>query len=559
MKIKMKYKYISAVMLVAATHCVSAQNLSTEVVVDRTIAPTLPQAAPLSGLKPSLALTAGKMPELRPGEYTIGSDFSPYTNAGQSPLFNGIAVPDKLPGYLWAGYFPAYRLGIAAGYRFVDTKQNRVSAAVGFDGHSLHTPALNGQRGTLGTNAFKLRADWTHNFASGAVLDFGAGYAHDAVKQPSVVAGETFGQAVNRADIRAGIRRAANLSYHATAHYSLFSQSNELPLQTGTAQVPSDATFGLDGGIDIALGPNARFSTAAGIDFYHCSGLEPTVFSDIKQTQGIATLNPSVDFSTGKLDVRLGVKVQAGISTPGAAFHIAPDISVLWKLTTKSGLYVSAGGGQSFNTLSELYSYSPFAVNSACPYPLYTPVDARAGVRVGSFGGFSTDIHAGYAASHNVPVPSRDVVTGYAQMVAANLSGWYAGATFSFSGNGPVDASLTGRWMASGLWSGFADDCDGAKASIDARVDIRPFEKLKVSLTYRLRACRYYRELNADGLWHRQNMGNISSPGINAEYAVTNSLKAFIGFDNLLCRRTFILPGIASTRLTGLAGISLKF
>lgn len=558
----MKKIYIAAGVFFAAAQCIAAQNLSTEVVVDRTIAPTLPQASPLPGLQPSLMLHADEAPALRAGEYTIGSDFAPYTNAGKCPLWNGIAAPDNSRGYLMAGYFPTYKLGLAAGYRIVDNKQDRVSAAAGFNGHSWHTVATDGTKGTLSTNAFKIRADWNHNFASGAVFDFGAAYGHDALKSPGA-GNEAFKQNINRADFRAAIRRAANLDYHAQVYYNIFSLSNA-PVYDPTTlgDAPSESQFGIDGGIGLALGRKSRFSVGAGIDFLRSNTpviIENTLYGRDPKTEGIITLNPAIDFATSSLDVRIGVKAQLGISTPGSAFHIAPDVSVLWKVSSKAGIYAVFGGGQAFNTLADVYAYSPFATNSIDARPLYTPVDGRAGLRIGSLSGFSADIHAGYAATRNVAMPSYDSRLNGAAMTNADLSGWYAGAALSFSGNGPVEAYVSGRIMASGIDSGFADARDGAKATLDARIKAHPVQKLEVALTYRLRACRYYRQLLADGTWHRVGMGNISSPGINANYTINKQITAFVDFDNLLCRRTYVLPGIASTRLTGLAGVSIKF
>lgn len=62
-----------------------AQDLSTEVVVDRTVAVELPEASPLAGVGPALSLPMRSDAALRISDYTMSTDFEPSV-ARNSPL-----------------------------------------------------------------------------------------------------------------------------------------------------------------------------------------------------------------------------------------------------------------------------------------------------------------------------------------------------------------------------------------------------------------------------------------------------------------------------------------
>lgn len=516
---------------------------------------------------PAFILTEPKINPLTPTEYTLAAPFEPLLNAGKSPLFSGIAAPDSLPGYAFIGYFPAYNLSAALGYRFVNTDKDRFTAAAAFEGESHHT-YLNGRKGNLSTNAFGIRADYAHTFRSGARLDIDAAYGHDALKSPDYTLNTAadFKQGINRADFSAAISRNAHLDYRAGVKYSLFHLSNAVPAVVnaipGYYDAASDGLLTIDGTVSLPIADNARFSTDAALDIHHCDAPQltgNTLAATDKASQGIVTLNPALNFALGALNVRIGLRANAGFSTPGSSLHIAPDIAATWKWTDKTRFYATFGGGQYFNTLAGMYAYSPWAVNIVCNRPSYTPVNARAGLRIGSISGFSADIYAGYAATRNVAVAGYFAEGAIPAMMSADLSGWYAGFKFDFTGNGPFEASLKGRFMASGLWSGFADTPDGASATFEAIAKYRVNSNLQVAFNYRLRAKRFYRTMLADGTWLCSNLGNISSPGIEVDYAVTSRISMNLTADNLLCRRTYTLPGIASRRLTALLSVSCRF
>ncbi|MDE6158321.1 MAG: hypothetical protein K2F78_09300, partial [Muribaculaceae bacterium] len=67
---------------------------------------------------------------------------------------------------------------------------------------------------------------------------------------------------------------------------------------------------------------------------------------------------------------------------------------------------------------------------------------------------------------------------------------------------------------------------------------------------------------NADApvmIHEKYGMGNISDLSAGGNYRLTDAISVFAKVENILCRRTLILPGVQSRRMHGLVGASLLF
>ena len=55
------------------------------------------------------------------------------------------------------------------------------------------------------------------------------------------------------------------------------------------------------------------------------------------------------------------------------------------------------------------------------------------------------------------------------------------------------------------------------------------------------------------------NLGNINDISASAAWQFSERLSAHVQLTNILCRRYYIIPGVASARLGGTFGVSYQF
>ncbi len=586
-RLKSTLRLIAVAVFAAASLSLGAQDLSTEVVVDRTIVTTLPAVSPLSSMQPVSALTDRTPAAPEPTDYTMPADIAAIVGAANTPLFGGPMPVHASRGYVSLGYFPAYRLAAAAGYKILDSRADKLRVTASFNGESHHSPVMNGNKATIASNDFGVGAAYAHAFTSGVVAQASATYAHTALKRiDNYFTGTTSGNGIDRAGIDLSVGRAGAVNWSASAwlhHFGIgdirdsFEQINS-PTGYGTQDLPgaSEQLFGL--AARVSANDKSRFGAGLRAEFRHSTS--PVVMTDGKlgllshSTEGIIGLNPAYDLTLSGIALRIGMHIDAGIGASGATVRIAPDVSALWHPIERAAVYASFTGGKRFNTLDEQFSYSAWAPSFAVAPTRYTPVDARVGIRLGSFGGFTADLHGGYAATRGAMRPS------ILYMTPVNVSGWTAGIEMSYRGYLPVELRFAADCYAAGsVSSGFADVPDGAKATLDASAIWHVNSAIDVRATYSLRACRRYvifdYEANIFGnsdtrsaadyfdpyapIRSSGDLGNVSDLGLRADWRVTEKLSTFAQVDNLLCRRYYLLPFIASPRIHGMIGATLRF
>ena len=111
-------KKISYILLFAAFSA-QAQKLSTEITVERTVVPAERAATRLNSVSPSIVPATVQDTRIDMAEYG-----QPGTLTRSSYLLAPAAWADTFAlspyrGYVSAGYFPVYNLGVSAGYRLL--------------------------------------------------------------------------------------------------------------------------------------------------------------------------------------------------------------------------------------------------------------------------------------------------------------------------------------------------------------------------------------------------------------------------------------------------------
>ena len=535
-------KSILAIALILTASASYGQGLSTEVVVDRTLETSLPEASPMKNVVPQLLSASTNDVSLRPADYSLMSNFAPLVaNTHLSP-YTGLKLNDY-KGYAWLGYFPVYNLGFGAGYSLLRTQRTNAGAALEFNGFSYNNrPTDTG----VHSNDIKLQAYASHSLSNGAHLKFDILYGHDGLKNPGLSTGQDK-QNINRFDLKACLSRYREDGYYDVAlRYNLFGVTRE-PI------------FGLDGLtqhrllVDATMMSSVDSRIMAGMDF------SAQLHSGAK-TQGLFSLTPKADFKTDIFEASLGVNLAIGIHGDGAYFRASPDVKALLKLFDKAAVYAHIGGGSRISGNADLFDYSPFAVGTIGQNLVYSPLDAKAGVRLGSFEGFSADVFAGYSIVRDTPMPVAGPGGSYSSMVfaATDIRGWYGGIGLSYSYSDQLDACVRVALGPEGLTSANGQYLDRAKGFLTARVAYHPTKEWAAEAGFNLRSGRRFHIYDDNG-GSTLNAGNIADFNLGGKWNFKENLTFFLRLNNIFNRRPELLPGLSTQGFHGLLGAEYRF
>lgn len=540
MKMSKKYIIPAAVFVIAFN--ASAQDLSTEVVVDRTVETFLPDAKPLKDIFPGLLEAPQADMKLKMADYTLPSSFNPMVPTGIAPAYTGIAAPDTCRGYAWLGYFPTYNLGVAAGYRFVDKKDTRVGASLNFDGYSYKNSL---DDITVGNNAFKVNLFAEHWLNNGLKLGAYADYASDWLKIPGALS-HSESQRINNMHVRLSASRNTGSLYY-------FGRFDFRYLGLGEIVNPSHNKANnkhvmLDGGFAKHL--SDKFSLGADI--------EGNVLA-CYDNMALGAFTPKVIFHGADYELSVGMRLDLALSAPGNRFHVAPHISGVWHASPRIALYGELTGGNRLQTLYNLYCYSPFAAVDAPFRPSYSPADCNIGVRAGAFGGFKFDIFAGWTKANNVLMPATALNPTYTSLFFAStdLSGVHAGIAVAYSYSSVADFGIRFCAGPEGVASTDGQYFDRAKYTMGIKTALHPSKNWTVDLRYDLRGGRRYACYNPDETLY--DIGSVSDFGLGATWKAGHRISVFLRLDNIFGKRALLLPGLYMQGFHGLAGVDFRF
>ena len=547
----------------------SAQDLTTEVVVDRTVAVDLPSASPLAEVMPALSLPAVTNPGLHTSDYTLTADFTPTVSTGNAGTYTGLTLPYGYRGFAWLGYFPAYNLGAGIGYSLLNDSINKLDLSAAFEGASWKGEDINGTSPTQRYNTFDIKAGYTHIFRNSTILRAYADYGHDALRMPydSYVDGNDAPQDFNRGNFGVSVAQDGEVSYSAHAFYRFFNVGKDITVAS-PAMIPQklsgagESMYGIDGSISAELKSKSKIYLGIRAVNQNVDGWYPgwgTIYS-IDKNIWLLGLNPTFSFPIKAFDIRLGIHVDMSNNGAGFGFRAAPDLGFVWHTSKWFEVYADADGGDYFNSLYNAYDYSIFAPEYAV-YDLMTiRIDAKAGIRTASFAGFSADLHVGYSDANDVAMPSISVMNGdwtTRGFVNRDVSGWSAGVTLDYSYRDILKAKVDAELYSHNRGKGYWQNLDNARAVLNAEVEVKATDRLTVGASYRLRSDRFafYNILS----YSEYRLGSVSDFGLRGTYLFDRQLSFFARIDNLFCHRYQILPGIRSQGIHGLVGVTYLF
>lgn len=540
----MKKLYIS-IFVAASCIGVSAQTLSTEVVVDRSVDAREREASRIENIYPEVVLPQSSVRPLLPSFYSSISAFD--NDYSVLPVVEASLSPHKSPyrGYLAAGYFPLLNSNVSAGYRVVDKSALALDAFLQFNSER-YSPykkdEVENNRNYFLNGAVGLGLAWTPQQNSALT----ASVVYDYLNQSTLL---WDAQSVNSLRIGTDWKsRAGNLSYHAGVKFSYESASDvktfpDVHHLTYDLSGPSQLDFSFDAGLDYGLGRSAVGLDVAG-DYLRTSVTTSTAGTTFD-------IIPHYSFKADKFDVRLGVKLNPVSFAGESKFHVMPDVHLAWKPVTFFSVSASVTGGSYLNSFATIRQESVYQIFTSPFAPSKVPVAVDGALNFGPFRGVYFGFFGGYALADSWLTLTDSALHPFAP---EDISGWHAGAVVGLT-HRFVDFSAKADFAPSDFDKAWYLYRDRAGIVVDASLKIKPIDPLSVILDYTFRS---HRRAYSDET-HFIGLGAVSDLSAGASWRFTPALTAFVRVQNILCRRYMILPHLPSAKLTGLVGIEFKF
>ena len=552
---KVSTYFAAAALMCAAT--ASAQDLSTEVQVDRTIEPAERAATRPAGLFPQLLLPKTTTVQLNTANYTS------LTSVDRTfPLLYPQADPrtpvnDGYRGYVMAGYLPTFNVGVTAGYRPIFSNRVVLDIYGNFRGESYEPEGLKNSFTGGGTGSdllFKPNANSTLTAKASFALDSHKVFA-GLYKQS-----RTNGQlgAVWTSSVEA-------LDYHARVGV-LFNSYGDVSSdwqKTGPAFGMSEQLVDLGIGAALPVDDNGDFALDLGYSLLHQGSDTPKLEGE-DNSVGIVYVTPAYRLRSGAFSANIGLRLDHATGN-GSNLRISPDLRFGWEPAKTFGVEASFTGEQRLQPMAELsQTVSPYLFATQINNYVAKRLGGELRLRVGPFKGFAIEVFGGYDEVDSYLMPdlyllhfnpefagvSSDPLSAF---VPEDIKGWHAGVNFTYTSR-LFDANLGVEAAPSDGDKAYYLRRDRAQYVFTAGVQVRPIDKLEVGVGYEFRNHRlgYY-------IYGTEHLGCVSNLSFNASYRLTPQVSLFANLDNLLCRRYQVVPGLLSQSLHGLVGASFRF
>ena len=550
----MKLKQLTLSIIATLSLGAQAQDLSTEVVVDRTIEPLQRAASRLSGLTPALVLPSTEPISLPVERFT---SLSPLTRSysGLSPI-GGAFAPEKTPwrGYASLGYFYKLNIDASAGYRFIDDSTRVLGADLQFNSEKYNP--INTFRALHDMQQMAGRANVYYAWRADdkSFLTAEATYKH--ITQGSVY---WENQNINAFEARAGWHsRIDRVNYALNLEGCFENNGNTLVYDYASY----DSFYLLDdlnqirGHLDASASLALNGFSAIGAELYgdivntgHTRQAEATEAWLNHASIGYFGLRPSYYLKYNGLSANIGLKVEMGINDDPKP-HVAPDINLQWVATPQFGAWLRATGGEWLNTFDRMREITNYQLFNQGLRRSHIDYMIEAGLDFGPFTGFSAGVFGGYAKAGNWMM----MQVGLPFFQAYDIKGYQAGIRLAYDWNW-LHAEARGAIAPGKITDAWILNRDRAKYVIDFHAEARPIKPLTVGLDYQLRLDRNC----FMGVVREFSLGDVNLLSVHAAYDINSRFSVFARGENLLSRRYLYLPYQASQKATGLVGLNVKF
>lgn len=529
-------RYISILLGLGSVSSTAAQDIVTEVVVERDIVNNAQPATRPAAPVPVLQLPSYVPEVLSTAAYATMAALQPMYTTMRPAAAVQIPQPGPWRGYVSAAYGPVYNAGIAAGYRLQPTSVSTLDLHGIFSGYHYGSSAEGADGYTY--NGVDLGADYRLGVGQHSTLTASLGYMGGSASSATHEA-----MMRNALDMYAGwASRAGGLTYSAAIGALIdFYGACDMRDMPKPLRLNSFAQQRLNVNADASLPFGEYSSVALGLDYdmLHTGNLG---------TLGTAVLHPSVTFGTASARALIGLNIGLSHSSAATRFHLSPNIELSWQPVSYLTLKAAATGALGLKSTADACNITPFWGGSPIHNVSEVPYDLTGTIIAGPAHGFRAKLEGGYSHAKGVLVGGPDAIMPVAPLA---LKGWHGELDLSYTASiwgVHASAALASSDMSEGrgyyLWH------DGAARVFTAGGHVCPIEGLKIGVDYELRSGRHTP-------W--QSLATVSDLGLQATYRISAPLDVFLTLDNILGRRYDIVPTIESRSISCLVGVTYKF
>lgn len=520
-------------------------------------------------------------------------------------------------GYLQVGGGMAANFTGSAGYRILDTEQNTLGVWVQ---HNSTWAGKNrtqliwdeGERLKQKFNDNVLGVDFENNNKLGTLtmglrghFDSFNYYGHqerawdDNNKQTFTELGAQVGwegTPITLSDRELGYHAAISIN-HAGYDKTLFSdikgaKENVLTFNLGATYQLGSGTVGLDLTGDYV---NHKCETTTPYIYDDNAGYN---FSD-KRNNFMFTISPYYQWQNSVFRALAGVDIVVGdmhLYRDTKKFHISPRVQLDIDIVDGAAIFVDVSGGKTLNTLSAMAAQNRYSDPMGYYYNTFSPLDGRAGFKIGPFAGFSAQLYGGYGIfksdfSTVLPVPDKPTVILNDRYTGNNMyavshyynydsRGAYFGAELAYKYRSLIEAKAAFQYAPAdddaerGKWyKGYPiDGLDGANCNVTFDVRVRPIRRLAIDLGLQYRSGRsalnpssatYLTSIDRD-YWSCEtfnfvDMDNLLNLHAGASYRFDKVLTLWAKANNLLNRKWDYMTGMGNQGINIMGGVSLVF
>lgn len=545
-----------------AAQCVTAQNLAKDITIERQLNQTL-RAATRLGATPSLLQPEVKVDPLKFSEIVLTAETG--VNIDTLPAVAPAPAVTLSPyrGYASIGYFPAYNLGVSAGYRAIDKRNTSLGIWTQFDG--VNYKLKGDDAPSLGSNAITIGADLTTIINHAGRLDLSVDFTYDNLYGMYGLnngigneKADHYGVTMLNTDIHWSARNAM-MAYYITGDYHLYSTSNTI--LPGVTQHDYNAR----GGTAYFLTENTQLAGSFGIDFLSTNHYMLTTDQNMvinrsaPKTLGLINFDPAFRYKNDKFKLNLGLRLQF-MSHMSKSVNLAPDIHLYVTPATWVSAFATLTGGKQFNTLAHISEWCRW-INPAFAYEASNiPLDAMIGVTVGPFNGFSATVKGGYAMANEWLMPA--IATDNEGNIADNgvilspvdLRAFHAQAELAYRHSSLFEGKISYQIAPGSLSHAYMINRDRAKGVLTIEAQSSPIDRLNVNASFTV---RHGRSLYLGPT--RFDISAYNSLDLGAQYRLTPSFTIFAQFENILNCRAPQTWMVDYQGIHGAIGAAIKF
>ena len=577
----------------------AGQTLSKEITVDKDVVPQEREASRMV-LTPKLVLPAIQQKSLKWTDRGVVAPVSPTVAVLPPAAYASSVEPSPYRGYVMAGYFPTFQLGVSAGYKIVNTQNTGLNAWLQYDGSSVKRTApygIPGDKITYNTEDVRVGLDGSHTFGDIGTLSGRASYGFSSFNFPTLVS-KGFTQKVNRADVDLGWQsQLGAFDYSIGLGYSYFGFSkvkeelmelssrnnNVFTLSLGARYALSESwTVGAD--VDFT---NVGLSDASGLfawttgdvtdsDWFHQGG-----FNNESCDYSMTELHPYLRWKNDNFAVKAGVGIQIAGGDCGSN-RVRPDLRIDWTPSSFFGLWAQLNDRRvDMQTLGDRYDRNRYMSQFCSTCPMWDKWHVEGGMIVGPFQGASIEVWGGFGKVNSYFAPTvglfgdpddEDITPwslyrnmGYVFPIAGFRDVHY-GAALNYDYRDVASLRVSWEGAPQEYDEGNISAIDRARSVFDVRLGVHPIKPFDVWASYTVRSgrCLYSVEpANPDIFlpfeYKKISLGNAASLDLGATWRFSDRFNVWLTVENLLNRKWQIVYGIPNKGITGLAGVSFRF